>query len=109
VLRITISDGPDEKRWIVQGHLTAPWVAELETSWKKSPSRHHARRWVVDLREVTLIDKRGEKILKTMRRAGAEFIASGVYTKQVVEDINSQCRRGSEPETMDLSKSNHAR
>jgi hypothetical protein len=48
---------------------------------------------VVDLSEVTLIDKRGERALRAMRRAGAEFIASGVYIQHVVEGINSQCER----------------
>jgi hypothetical protein len=93
MLRITITDGAVEQRWILQGRLVAPWVAELETCWKKSRSRHDMRKCVVDLSEVTLIDKRGEKLLKTMRRAGAELIASGVYTKHVVEGIDSQCKR----------------
>jgi len=92
MLRITITDGPVEQRWILQGRLVAPWVAELETSWKKR-SRHGMRRCVVDLSEVTLIDKRGERALRAMRRAGAEFIACGVYIQHVVEGINSQCER----------------
>ena len=92
MLRITITDGPAEQRWILQGRLVAPWVAELETSWKKSRSRQDIRRRVVDLSEVTLIDSQGERLLRTMRRAGAELVACGVYTKHVVEDINSQCK-----------------
>jgi translation initiation factor IF-2 len=93
MLRITITDGAVEQRWILQGRLVAPWVAELETSWKKSHSRLDMRKCVVDLSEVTLIDKRGEELLKAMRRAGAELIACGVYTKHVVEGIDSQCKR----------------
>jgi hypothetical protein len=46
---------------------------------------------VVDLTEVTLIDERGEKLLEAMKRAGAEFIACGVYVKHVLEVIDSQC------------------
>ena len=92
MLRITITDGADEQRWILQGRLVEPWVEELETSWKKR-SRPEARKRVVDLTEVTLIDKRGEKALRAMRRAGAELIAYGVYLKHVVEGICSQCGR----------------
>jgi len=92
MLRITITEGGDEQRWILQGRLAEPWVEELETSWKKR-SRHEARKRVVDLTEVTLIDRRGEKALRAMRRAGAELIAYGVYLKHVVEGICSQCGR----------------
>jgi hypothetical protein len=49
MLRITITDGLAEQRWILQGRLIAPWIAELETSWKESRSRHDAMRYVVDL------------------------------------------------------------
>ena len=98
MLRITITDGPVEQRWILQGRLVAPWVAELETSWKKR-SRHGMRRCVADLSEVTLIDKRGERALRAMRRAGAEFIACGVYIQHVVEGINRQCKVKAQPVT----------
>jgi len=91
MLRITITDGPTEQRWILQGRLVAPWVAEFEKSWS-SRNRGDVRKHVVDLSEVTLIDRQGEKLLKAMRRAGAELIACGVYLRHVVEVINSQCK-----------------
>jgi hypothetical protein len=90
MLRIMIADGPTEQRWILEGRLVVPWVAELETSWKES-RRGDARKCVIDLSEVTLIDAHGEKLLKSMRQAGAELIAYGVYIKHLVEVINSQC------------------
>jgi len=92
MLRITITDGPAEQRWILQGRLAAPWVAELETSWKNSRHRRDTRKCIVDLSDVTLVDDQGEKALWMMRRAGAEFIACGVYTRHVVELIKSQCK-----------------
>jgi hypothetical protein len=46
----------------------------------------------VDLSDVTVIDDQGKKALRLMRRAGAEFIACGVYTRHVVELIESQCK-----------------
>jgi len=94
MLRITISEGPAEQRWTLQGRLVSPWVAELETTWKSSHQRRDARRCVVDLSDVTLIDDQGEKALLVMSRAGAEFIACGVYIKHVVELIEGQRRCG---------------
>lgn len=92
MLRITITDGPAEQRWILQGRLIAPWVAVLETSWKRSHHRRHALKCVVDLSDVTLIDDQGEAALRAMSRAGAKFIACGVETRHVVELIKSQCK-----------------
>ncbi len=92
MLRIMISDGPVEQRWILEGRLVVPWVAELEKSWKESRSQGDVRRCVVDLSEITLIDAQGETLLKSMRKAGAELIACGVYIKYVVELINNQCK-----------------
>ena len=92
MLRITISDEASEQRWILQGRLVEPWVGELETTWKVR-NRHDSRRRVVDLSEVTMIDKRGEKLLRAMWRAGAELVACGVYLRHLVDEINSRCRR----------------
>ncbi len=66
MLRITITDGPAEQRWILQGRLVAPWVAELEARWKNSHRRRDARKCIVDVSDVTLIDDRGEKALLVM-------------------------------------------
>jgi hypothetical protein len=87
MLKISIFETPSDERWILCGRLTAPWVGELRASWKKN---HHAvdgRPCIVDLREVTLIDKSGERCLQIMMKQGAEFIAGGVYTRLVVERL----------------------
>ena len=101
MLRIMITDGPTEQRWILQGRLVAPWLAEFEKSWN-SRNRSDVRKRVVDLSEVTLIDRQGEKLLKTMRRAGAELIACGVYLRHVVEVINGECSPSESPSESSL-------
>ena len=77
MLRITITEGSAEQRWILQGRLIVPWIGELETSWARFRSRHDAMRHVVDLTDVTLIDERGEKLLEAMKRAGSEVARRG--------------------------------
>jgi predicted nucleic acid-binding Zn ribbon protein len=54
-------------------------------------SRHDVMRCAVDLTDVTVIDECSEKLLEVMKRAGAKFIASGVYINHVLEVINGQC------------------
>lgn len=92
MLRININDGPEEQRWFLQGRLTASSVGEVQGLWDKSRSSLDTRRWIVDLTDVTAIDACGEELLHAMRSAGAEFIASGVYTKHVVDVIDDECR-----------------
>jgi len=90
VLKITINETPTEKRWILQGRLVGPWVTELRTCWKKTHRDQGQRTCIVDLNEVTFIDTRGERLLRTMAKAGAQFIASGIYIKHFLQQ---RCER----------------
>jgi hypothetical protein len=49
-----------------------------------------ARCRIVDLNEVTSIDKSGEEALRMMVRDGAIFFASGVYTKHLLDQLQAQ-------------------
>jgi hypothetical protein len=44
---------------------------------------------VVDLNDVTFIDKSGERLLRAMSKKGAEFVASGMYTKHVLDMVKT--------------------
>jgi len=48
---------------------------------------------VIDLSDVTLIDKSGESLLGELRDEGAEFVATGVYTKHLLENLKSKEER----------------
>jgi len=45
---------------------------------------------VIDLSDVTLIDGSGEGLLGELRNEGAEFVAKGVYTKHILENLKSK-------------------
>jgi anti-anti-sigma regulatory factor len=87
MLRITIAETLTEQRWTLEGRLVHPWVSELKSSWTRTETARRERRCVVDLTEVTFIDKSGEKVLAELCREGAEFVATGVYTQHVVDNI----------------------
>jgi len=93
VLRITIIDEPAEQRWNLQGRLSGPWVAQLKSNWEKAHGQGELRKCVVDLSCVTFVDLEGERVLATMMRDGAEFIATGVYTKHVLEILGKRRQR----------------
>jgi hypothetical protein len=95
VLRITINETPTEKRWILQGRLVGPWVGELRTIWKKTQGDGHGgQTCIVDLNDVTFVDKGGERLLRAMSKQGARFVANGIYIKYVLEQLNTNNRRG---------------
>jgi hypothetical protein len=86
VLRIIISETPEETRWILQGRLVGVWVDELRTSWKRKPRRQNAVPCVFDLNDVSFIDQKGERLLRAMAKKGAQFIATGIYIKYVLQE-----------------------
>ena len=90
MLKIRFSETPSEERWTLHGRLTAPWVRELRTCWKKNHGRDKQRACIVDLNEIKFIDKSGERLLRAMVKERAQFIASGIYIKQVLEKLTSQ-------------------
>jgi hypothetical protein len=85
VLKITRTETPAEERWILQGRLVGLWVIELRRNWKETHRTDKNLKCIVDLNEVTFIDKKGEKLLQTMSKEGAQFIATGIYIKHVLE------------------------
>ena len=93
MLRITITDEPEVQRWILQGRLSGPWVAQLKSIWEKSHGLNGNRKCVVDVNSVTFVDLDGERVLDAMVRDGAKFIATGVYTKHVLEILERRRQR----------------
>ena len=93
MLKITINDLPDEQRWSLQGQLVGQWAAELKSTWREARHAGDTRRCIVDLIEVTSIDRNGEAVLAEIMSRGAEFIASDVYTKHLLRNLRSELKR----------------
>ncbi len=87
MLRITIAETLSEQKWTVEGRLVQPWVSELKSCWTQTEPARRERKCVVDLTGVTFIDKSGESALTELCEQGAELIATGVYTRHVVQNI----------------------
>jgi RND family efflux transporter MFP subunit len=88
MLKITFTETPAEERWILHGRLVHPWIQEFRACWKKNHRTDARRACIVDLNEVTFIDKSGERFLRLLARNGAQFTASGIYTKHILEHLN---------------------
>jgi outer membrane protein TolC len=90
MLKISFSEIPTEEKWILEGRLTEPWVRELRTSWKRNHRTAKERACIVDLKEITFIDKSGERLLRTMVKERAQCIASGIYIKHILENLTTK-------------------
>jgi hypothetical protein len=92
VLKITITDLPDEQRWSLQGLLVGQWAAEFKSSWREAHQAEDTRKCIVELTEVTSIDRNGEAVLTEIMGDGAQFIASDVYTKHLLRNLRSEMK-----------------
>jgi ABC-type transporter Mla MlaB component len=90
MLRITVMENCLEERWILQGRLTKRSVAELVSNWRASTAKPSTLCRIVDLNEVTTIDKSGEEALLMMVHDGATFVASGVYTRHLLDQLQAR-------------------
>ena len=93
MLRIAITDLPGEQRWSLQGQLVGEWAAELKSTWRNTRRTEDTRRCVIELIEVTSIDRDGEDVLKEFMSQGAEFISGDVYTKHLLRDMRTALKR----------------
>ena len=95
MLRITIKENGSEQRWTLQGRLTKECLAELVSNWRADRSGSSAGNRIVDLSEITVIDKSGEEVLSMMIDEGAMFVATGLYTRHLLESLYA--RTGNSP------------
>jgi hypothetical protein len=93
VLKITITDLSDEQRWSLQGQLVGQWTIVLQSTWREARHAEDTRRCIVELIEVTSIDRNGEAVLAEIMSQGAEFIAGDVYTKHLLRNLRSELKR----------------
>lgn len=89
MFRISIEEGTSRERWIIQGRLAGAFAGELDAAWNSSLQKNPLLSRVVDLRGVTLIDRRGQEVLHKMLCQDAKFIARGIYTKHLLEQLRS--------------------
>jgi anti-anti-sigma regulatory factor len=93
MLRIVNCATFNEQRWVLSGELAGPWVAELRLNWDQVRDRSRGRRYVIDLSDVTCIDESAEGLLVQLKDEGAEFVARGVFTKHLLENLKCKEHR----------------
>ena len=90
MFRITVVETPSEEKWILQGQLTGEFASELSANWQISLDHCSERLRLVDLNEVTLIDRCGEAVLLQMIHQHAKFVANGLYTRHLLQELQAR-------------------
>ena|ERR1700720_4109957 len=93
VLKINITDLPDEQRWSLQGQLVGQWAAELRLTWREKRHEGDTRKCIVELIDVTFVDQTGEAVLAEIMSRGAELVASDVYIKHLLRNLRRELKR----------------
>jgi hypothetical protein len=92
MLKITALNNAGHRTLVVEGRLVDPWLVELERIWNETVGVRESQTVVVDLKDVTAISERGERLLLQMMVDGAKFnCCRGVLTRHVVERLVHWC------------------
>lgn len=90
MFRVTVVETPSEERWILQGQLVGEFASDVSSRWLVSQGQSCSRQRIVDLTDVIAIDKVGEEVLLLMLHHQASFVAPGLYTKHLLEILQSR-------------------
>ena len=85
----------------MQGQLIGQWADELKSTWKEAHHAEHMRRCIVDLIEVTSIDRNGGAVVAEIMSHVAEFISGDVYTKHLLRNLRKELKRSRVKEKQD--------
>ena len=92
MLRVTVVEGQNELRVVVEGMLGAAGISELESAWRQAKQEWHGR-IVIDLSGMTSIDSSGQAALMGMICEGGRLIARGAFNKYLAKDLMCKARQ----------------
>ena len=87
MFKVSIIDTPAQRKLVVEGKLSEPWVAELRTIWKDASRDLDRRKLVIDLSSLTVISREGEDAIFDLMKKEAKFTCGGVLTKHVLKQL----------------------
>ena len=92
MFKISVVDTPSQRKLVVEGKLSAPWVDELRTTWRNARRESDERKVVIDLSSLTVISREGEEAIFELMKQGAKFSCAGILNRYVLRGIARRCR-----------------
>jgi hypothetical protein len=114
MLKISIVDGTNQRRLVLEGKLVGPWVEELRSAREAARRDLGAGGLLIDMKHVTAISEEGERVLLEFMKEGVKFRCQGVFTKHVLKQIARRATRnlretqGDEPSHIYVSRSSES-
>jgi hypothetical protein len=93
MLKISIVEARNKRRLLVEGMLIAPWSAELISTCEKAREGLNGRELLVELVNLTAVNREGENVLLALMNEGVKFRSCGVFTKQVLRQLARRARK----------------
>jgi hypothetical protein len=88
MLKISVEENRDSRRLIVEGRLTAPWVAELRELCERAKTDLDGRELLVELRDLLVISQEGQNVLAELIAKGVTVrSSSGVFTRHILDEL----------------------
>jgi anti-anti-sigma regulatory factor len=72
MFKISIVDTPAQRRLVVEGKLSDPWVTELRTTCRSAMRDLEERKLVIDLSSLTVISREGQDAIVDLMKEGAK-------------------------------------
>jgi anti-anti-sigma regulatory factor len=92
MLKITIQEGPEDRKVLLDGKLAGDWVKELEQVWQGLLASSPDRNVTLDLAGVTFVDSEGKKLLSSMLGRGAKVQKPQLLVKYIVDEMQAAQR-----------------
>jgi hypothetical protein len=92
MFKISIVDTPSQRRLVVEGRLSDPWVDELRGTWRSASRDLDDRKLLIDLSSLTVISREGEDAIFDLMKQGAKFSCAGILTRHVLKGLARRCR-----------------
>jgi anti-anti-sigma regulatory factor len=87
LLRISVDEQANTKWLRLEGRVSGPWAEEFERVWREIVPTLDSKKFGVDLRGVTHMDRHGRRVLADIhQQTGAEFVADSPMTKFFAEE-----------------------
>lgn len=92
MFKISIVDSRTQRKLVVEGKLSEPWINEFRTAWRNASRELDGRKLVIDLCSLTVISREGEDAIFDLMKQGAKFSCSGILTRHVLRGLARRCR-----------------
>jgi anti-anti-sigma regulatory factor len=92
MFKISTVDTRTQRRLVVEGRLSAPWVDELRSTWRNASRDLDGRKVVIDLSNLTVISREGEEAIFDLMKQGAKFSCAGILTRHVLKGLARRCQ-----------------